>query len=82
MCNMKDLINNQLKNGYKLREIDHNHPRNTLYPSGVYTGNKGDILVAKQITDIFGSSVILKIYIPVTDEFIEYNSNSNFSDFE
>ena len=79
---MKDLINNQLKNGYKLREIDHNHPRNTLYPSGVDTGNKGDILVAKQITDIFGSSVILKIYIPVTDEFIEYNSNSNFSDFE
>lgn len=78
------LLDSQYKNGYTIRGHNHNHPENTPYPSGLYTG-KSDIGFSNNLTKISqenGSGIpTFKIYLPATGNYIEYSGNSTYYDF-
>lgn len=63
------------------RGHNHNHPENTPYPSGLYTG-KSDIGFSNNLTKISqenGSGIpTFKIYLPATGNYIEYSGNSTY----
>ena len=59
--------------GYTMREDIHSHPHNTPVPSG-------DMAYARYIQGI-RPNVKLKIYLPNTKSYIEYNKNSKVNDF-
>lgn len=67
--------------GYTMREDIHSHPHNTPVPSGFgeHEGT-GDMAYARYIQGI-RPNVKLKIYLPNTKSYIEYNKNSKVNDF-
>ncbi|MBQ7942042.1 MAG: hypothetical protein IJ328_06520 [Muribaculaceae bacterium] len=79
---MTNLINEQLKNGYFLRQLSHNHPDNTPYPSGLFENNFGDILFAKKISSLFRNQIKFEIFIPESRKYVPFGPNSTFEDFE
>ena len=78
------LLESQYKFGYTIRGHNHNHPKNTPYPSGL-DSRKSDIGFANNLTDISlknGSGVPdFNIYLPKTVKYIGYNRNSTIYDF-
>jgi RHS repeat-associated protein len=84
------LLNGQLQHGYTIREMNHNHPRNTPIPSGVpgLTGEGGDVGFAGGVTDWYqrkyperSNSPTFNIYIPKDKTYVPFNKNSKKSDF-
>jgi RHS repeat-associated protein len=93
---MSNLYSGQLYAGYTIRELNHNHPSNTTYPSGSFdytdekgnfypTGTWGDIGFARGITNnrqVNRLNVpIFQIYLPANKSYINYSSNSVRSDY-
>lgn len=84
---MTNLINTQLKYNYTLRNLYHNHPNNTSYPSGLYDEDgdgiiSGDIPFAKMVQSLFKKEINFEIYLPQDNKYINYLPNSTFEDFE
>ena len=76
------MFNKQYRFGYYMREHTHSHPGNTPAPSGITDDSTGeDMKFARQI-QTFIPHVKLKIYIPKTKKYINYNNNSTLKDFE
>jgi RHS repeat-associated protein len=90
---MSNLYSGQLYAGYTIRELNHNHPSNTGYPSGSFihpatglkVGEWGDVGFARIITNhrqVNRLNVpIFRIYLPSSKSYINYNSNSVRSDY-
>jgi RHS repeat-associated protein len=84
-----DLIHGQLYNGYSIRKLIHSHPGNTPYPSGLNDPEKksGDIGFAKVIGEWYKERYkkqvqpIFQIFTPTDGNYINYNANSEKSDF-
>ena len=78
------LLDSQYKFGYTIRGHNHNHPRNTPYPSGL-DSRGSDIGFANRLTNISiknGSGIpAFKIYVPETGRYVNYNRNSTIFDF-
>ena len=67
--------------GYTMREDIHRHPHNTPKPSGFGKDEgTGDMEYARYIQGVH-PNVRLKIYLPKTKSYIEYNKNSSVNDF-
>ncbi len=75
------MLSKQFLYGYTMREDIHSHPHNTPVPSGFgeHEGT-GDMEYARYIQGI-RPNVKLKIYLPNTKSYIEYNKNSKVNDF-
>jgi RHS repeat-associated protein len=84
---MSELLYNQLRFGYSLREINHSHPGNVDYPSGSFdykgkkTGEWGDVGFAKWNNAIFGSKVKFNIFTPKDGKYIPYSAKSKLKDY-
>ena len=77
-----DMFNKQYRFSYNMREHTHSHPHNTPRPSGITDDSTGeDMKFARQL-QTFIPQVKLKIYIPKTKKYINYNKNSTLKDFE
>lgn len=74
------LINNQLKNGYTIRSINHSHPNNSPYPSGL-DSDYGDIAFSKWVTSATKQSPKFGIYIPQSGQYVYYSPNSQNEDY-
>jgi len=78
------LLDNKYQYGYTIRGHNHNHPRNTPYPSGLDTRDC-DIGFANKLTNISlknGSGTpTFKIYLPQRNKYIKYDRNSTYSNF-
>lgn len=91
---MSDLYTTQLYAGYTIRELNHNHPSNTAYPSGSFVhsntgqgvGEWGDVGFSRGITNnrlVNRLNVpIFQIYIPSSKSYIKYSHKSVRSDYE
>ncbi len=75
------MLNKQYLYGYHMREHIHSHPRNTSVPSG-FGKDEGryDMEFARVLQGI-RPNVRLKIYIPRTNSYINYNKESTKDDF-
>ena len=89
---MSSLINGQLRFGYTAREFNHNHPKNTAYPSGSFdytdkkgnfrpTGTWGDVGFARDVSNIFGKNVKYNIFTSNSKKYIPFNSQSMLKDY-
>ncbi|UPQ78288.1 hypothetical protein M0M57_11730 [Flavobacterium azooxidireducens] len=87
---VKTVINGQLQFNYTIREINHNHPKNTPYPSGIpgFTGDVGDVPFAKTVSDWYESKYpernsipSFNIYIPKSKSYVPFSRNSKKSDY-
>jgi RHS repeat-associated protein len=90
---MKQLYVGQLYAGYTIRELNHNHPSNTAYPSGSYihpntglgVGEWGDVGFARLITTNRKENGLnvpnFNIYIPRSKSYISYGPNSIRSNY-
>lgn len=78
---MANLITNQLRYGYTIRELIHSHPGNTPYPSGIINENSGDIFFAKTIEKYITPKPVFKIFIPQNLTYIPYSGSSTPEDF-
>jgi len=81
------LITGQLHAGYTIRELNHSHPNNTPYPSGL-DSRKSDVGFAKKISDWYGNkypdrknSPSFNIYLPKGKKYIPFSGNSVKSDY-
>ena len=83
---MPRLYNKQLQYGYTVRELNHNHPRNTAYSSGssisergIPAGKWGDIGFARSITNHrkakAWNTTTFNIYLPGSRSYISYGPN-------
>ena len=68
------------KDGFRILEVNHSHATQTLNPSGLY-GQKGDIQAAASLSAQLGYEPIFKIYVPIENLYINYNSQSSEIDF-
>jgi RHS repeat-associated protein len=75
-----NLIDNQLKNGYTIRSINHSHPNNSPYPSGL-DKNNGDISFSKWVTLVTHQNPQFGIYIPQSGQYVKYSPNSQNEDY-
>jgi RHS repeat-associated protein len=85
---MSNLYRGQLYAGYTIRELNHNHPSNTAYPSGSFVhpvkgtaiGEWGDVGFARDITNNRKANRLniptFNIYLPVSKSYINYGPNS------
>jgi hypothetical protein len=93
---MSNLYSGQLYAGYTIRELNHNHPGNTAYPSGSfdYTDNKGnfhptgtwgDVGFARGITNNRQTNRLniptFSIYLHDSKSYISYGTNSILSNY-
>jgi RHS repeat-associated protein len=93
---MSNLYSGQLYAGYTIRELNHNHPRNTAYPSGSFDyiddkkifhpiGTWGDVGFSIVITNNRQTNrlnvPIFQIYLPGSKSYISYGPNSRISDY-
>ena len=76
-----DLISKQLRYGYYLRNTSHSHPGKLRYPSGLEYRDK-DIGFAKYVEGFFGKNITTSIYIPLSGQYIPFNSDSEAEDFK
>ena len=66
----------------KIREANHSHPRNSMFPSGMRSGDKsGDIFFARWLDRLAGSNVKYNIFTPRNGKYTNYNANSKVEDF-
>ena len=85
---MTQLYNGQLRNGYSIRELIHNHPSNKARPSGLdgKKGGNGDIGFCVTITNNHIKKhlnvPIFKIYTINPPLYIKYTSKSTKNDFK
>jgi hypothetical protein len=91
---MTFLFSKQLYAGYTIREMNHDHPGNTGYPSGSFVNPKtgedigkwGDVGFSRDVIknrQANGLNVpIFKIYLPGSNSYIHYGPNSIKSDYE
>ena len=75
------MLSKQYLYGYHMREHIHSHPQNTPIPSGFgeYEGT-GDMEFARYLQGI-RPNVRLKLYIPRTNLYINYDRESTINDF-
>ncbi|MDR2409743.1 MAG: hypothetical protein LBE13_16755 [Bacteroidales bacterium] len=93
---ISNLYRGQLYAGYTIRELNHNHPGNTAYPSGSFdytddkgnfhpTGTWGDVGFSRSITNNRQTNrlnvPIFQIYLPGNKSYISYGSNSIISNY-
>ena len=79
------LINKQLKYGYSVRNLIHNHPNNTSYPSGLKEGKtdtEGDIEFASQCERVFRKTINFSIYVPKSKKYIQFTPKSELKDYQ
>jgi len=78
------LLENKYKYGYTIRGLNHSHPNNMPYPSGLLTDN-ADIEFARYLTAIAKGNgcrtPFFNIYTPVDNNYIPFSQNSRRSDF-
>ena len=75
------LLNGKLNSGYQVREINHNHPNGTNYPSGLDGEANTDISSSKNVVVHYGDKVGFNIYLSDRKEYIQYSPQSTFYDF-
>ena len=75
------LLNGKLNSGYQVREINHNHPNGTNYPSGLDGEATTDISSSKNVVVHYGDKVSFNIYLSDRKEYIQYSPQSTFYDF-
>jgi hypothetical protein len=88
---MSNLYSGQLYAGYTIRELNHNHPSNTAYPSGSFdytdakgnfypTGTWGDVGFARGITNNRQANRLnipsFNIFLPASKSYINYGPNT------
>jgi Fe-S cluster biosynthesis and repair protein YggX len=90
---MSNLYSGQLYAGYTIRELNHNHPSNTAYPSGSFVhpttgqgiGEWGDVGFARGITNNRQTNRLsiptFNIYLPASKSYIGYGINSIRSNY-
>jgi hypothetical protein len=89
---IKQLYIGQLYAGYTIRELNHNHPSSTAYPSGSFdhprygqTGEWGDVSIARMITHNRQANrlniPVFNIYLPGSKSYISYGPNSILSNY-
>ena len=89
---ISNLYRGQLQYKYTVREINHNHPNNTPYPSGSFVSKTGDKI--GEWGDVGFSSIITNhrkanrwnrttfgIYLPDSRSYIKYGPNSILKDY-
>lgn len=71
------LINDQLRYGYSLREINHNHPEGEPVPSDYMRDGKmrGDVTFAEQVQMAFNRNVKFHIYVADGGRYIPYGTS-------
>ena len=91
---MPNLYEGQLYAGYTIRELNHNHPGGTPYPSGSFVhsrtgegvGQWGDVGFARDITTNRQANRLnvptFNIYLPASKLYIRYDINSKRSNYE
>ncbi|MDE6511520.1 MAG: hypothetical protein K2L00_05455, partial [Muribaculaceae bacterium] len=66
----------------EIREANHSHPGNRMYPSGMRSNDKdGDIFFARWLDRLAGSKVNYNIFTPRNGKYTNYNANSKEEDF-
>ena len=75
-----NLIDTQLKNGYTLRNINHSHPNNSPYPSGL-NSDYGDIPFSQWVTSVSRQNPKFGIYIPESGQYVYYGPDSKLEDY-
>ena len=75
------LLNGKLNSGYQVREINHNHPNGTNYPSGLDGEANTGISSSKNVVVHYGDKVSFNIYLSDRKEYIQYSPQSTFYDF-
>ena len=80
---MSNLFGGQLYAGYTIRELNHNHPSNSAYPSGLPDSRNpggGDIGFSRMVTNNRQANRLnvptFNIYLPSSKSYISYGPNS------
>ena len=79
------LINKQLKYGYSVRNLIHNHPNNAPFPSKTKdekTNITGDIGFASQCERVFRKTINFSIYVPQSKKYIQFTPKSELKDYQ
>ena len=79
------LINKQLKYGYSVRNLIHNHPNNVPFPSKTKDDKNnitGDIGFASQCERVFRKTINFSIYVPKSKNYFPFTSKSELKDYQ
>ena len=77
-----DLIANQLSGGYTVRAVNHSHPENTPYPSGLeWDSTSGDIPFSRWTEDKLQQKISFNIFLPGKNKYVPFSPNSTPEDF-
>ncbi len=79
---ISDLIKNQLSGGYTVRTLNHSHPENTPYPSGLeWDSTSGDVPFSGWAESILQQKPTFNIFLPENGKYVPFSPNSTPEDY-
>lgn len=79
---ISDLIKNQLSGGYTVRTLNHSHPENTPYPSGLeWDSTSGDVPFSGWAESILQQKPTFNIFLPKNGKYVPFSPNSTPEDY-